>query len=160
MRQAVHILRQHHMGSSAPDGKNGGWEAGVIAARVAGGASVEEYLAIFATPPHGSAGSEERLPRAHRRRGCAAIVPYLGFCRVVLGAARSPRTLRLHVCASALSGTVYPRERGILGAGNVTTCSKCLDAKFSTAARAARAGAARGSGSIRGCLQMGPIGEI
>lgn len=108
MRQAGRVLRQQHMGRAASDGKKGGWEAGVIAARVAGGASVEERLAIFASPPYGSAGGEERSPRATRRRGCDDAIPYLGPLRVVLRAARSLRTLRPHVC---LSGTGYPRER-------------------------------------------------
>ena len=59
-------LLPNGMGSWAVDGKKGGWEAGVMARRMAGGASVEEYLAIFASLPHGSAGRKPRSPSAPR----------------------------------------------------------------------------------------------
>lgn len=50
------------------------------------------------------------------------------------------RTLQRHVGVEGFSETIYPRERMMRGTGNVTTRSKCLDAKFSTAAWATRTG--------------------
>ena len=66
MRRLPVALERDHMGSWAVEGKKGGWEAGVMARRMAGGASVEEYLAIFASLPHGSAGRKPRSPSAPR----------------------------------------------------------------------------------------------
>lgn len=80
------------MGTSASDGKNNGWEAGVIATRMAGGASVEERLAIFASLPHGPVGGEERLPSTVRTISYLAAFVSCWRC-----------TLQGHVCVDGRS---------------------------------------------------------